>query len=267
MAKFTGATTKNYSQVLNISPMTGWLSSVLLQKKSSLWSLRSTLTSVRPRRSKNQRRRRTLHLISHLYMCCQSPMATRPQLMLHLGLCFLSCRYYTSTATRERDHVPANSESLLSSYYISLGLGKGKLSFKLTFLKEKEKLRKGFFLIFHGFFSGPPPIQSLSWVFWGAMPLPYPVLFPEFPRLDSSTLSHHFGSNCTCPILLCCHLASTVHGPNKGMSPPAVSLPPVIPDSSPPGRLESSCFCPLWDEVLSVEDTAVPWGFCEAVVS
>ena len=63
-------------------------------------------------------------------------MATRPQLMLHLGLCFLSCRYYTSTATRERDHVPANSESLLSSYYISLGLGKGKLSFKLTNLSS-----------------------------------------------------------------------------------------------------------------------------------
>ena len=225
-----------------------------------------------PQTCKTQRCRTSLHLISPFLHPPPRPNGTRTKTSAALGS---GCQHTLGpmllpgpySSYRERPHKRMSLGPLLSFDYITLGLGKGKLSFKLTFLKEKEKLRKGFFLIFHGFFSGPPPIQSLSWVFWGAMPLPYPVLFPEFPRLDSSTLSHHFGSNCTCPILLCCHLASTVHGPNKGMSPPAVSLPPVIPDSSPPGRLESSCFCPLWDEVPSVEDTAVPWGFCEAVVS
>ena len=39
---------------------------------------------------------------------------------------------------------------------------------------------------------GPPSNQYLSWVFWGFVPLSYPILFPDFARLYSSLLCSAF---------------------------------------------------------------------------
>lgn len=82
--------------------------------------------------------------------------------------------------------------------YISLGLGRDNLSFKLINLPNSSQ----------GVL-GPPPIPFLSWIFQGFVPLSHPVFSPNFPRLDSFPLCHHCDSYCTCLKALLCHLAST----------------------------------------------------------
>lgn len=106
------------------------------------------------------------------------------------------------------------------------------------------------FLILPGAVLSPSPIQSLSWILQGFMPLSYSILFQEFPRLDSSPLwlpfwllSHMPHSSATCLKVLLPHLASavpelcgrifpcnifasTVQEPSKGILP-LLFIPPL----------------------------------------
>lgn len=54
-------------------------------------------------------------------------------------------------------------------------------------------------------------VQSLSWIFWGFVPLPYLFFFSDFSRLDSSLYGHYFGSYCEYLIVLPPHLACAAH--------------------------------------------------------
>lgn len=120
------------------------------------------------------------------------PLPQRWHLKLHGLWLFPSSTLATlcfRTQLLQREHnkglcaVSAQSWYDISFDHISLGLGKGKLCFKPTNL-----------VILWGFILGSPPIQSLSWIFWGFVPLSYPTLFTAFPGWTPPLYGGHVGS-------------------------------------------------------------------------
>ena len=86
---------------------------------------------------------------------------------------------------------------------ISWDLGRGKLSFKLTKLPNSSWACVG-----------PSLIQSFSCIFWGSVPLSYPILFPDYPGYT--------------PPLYVAILAPTVHASAQEFPLHWFSLPLVI---------------------------------------
>ena len=88
---------------------------------------------------------------------------------------------------------------------------------------------------------GPSPIQSLSWIFWGSMPLTYPVFFPGFPKLAPPLYGLHIVSYCTTLTVLLCHLTFTAL--SKGISP----LPFILPHNPSP-MIYGKGLVVLWED-------------------
>lgn len=98
-------------------------------------------------------------------------------------------------------------------------------------------------------FSWVFPDESLSWIFQVFVPLSYWILFPDFPRLDSSLLCYHVGPHCTCTIILPPRLVFTAHSFTfQQRNFTLTVLPsPIIPAKGlgcPLGRFESQFFLP-----------------------
>ena len=110
----------------------------------------------------------------------------------------------TCMAAMEKEHMTNTSPRLLFSLDdISWDLGRGKLSFKLTKLPNSSWACVG-----------PSLIQSFSCIFWGSVPLSYPILFPDYPGYT--------------PPLYVAILAPTVHASAQEFPLHWFSLPLVI---------------------------------------
>lgn len=153
----------------------------------------------------------------HRLCPCLAHLASVPGLhsteaWAHVAASPLCCKGSMLEATwlQWRENVPEQANEwakvcfpdgpLLSFDYISLGLRRSKLSFKVTNLFPDPSLAcAGSSAYWIG------PIQS--------------SLSPRFPRIDSTYLCHHFGAYCTYLKVLPPHLVPTVHASSRGMSP------------------------------------------------
>lgn len=168
----------------------------------------------------------------HLYVCHQGSPAPRR------WACTWACSWACTSALCSCCGEKACKWRAPGLWYISLSLGRGKVSFKLT----------TFFLILFKFALGKLPIQSLSWVFWDAIPLSYLVFLPDFSRLDTSLYGHHFGSYNAAEIPLWFPHYPTPHPSNYQAS-------------CSQERLQHPSFLPVWG------GCGCPLGACEAAPS
>ena len=118
------------------------------------------------------------------------------------------------------------------------------------------------------------PIQFLSWIFLGFVPLSYPIFSQIFLGYAPLRYGCHFGSYCTCFIVLLITWLLLCMCLVEGLPPDCLTVPPnpQNPDKwagCSPRRLESQAFLFAWwlITVPLAEDAAVLWGVCEAVAS
>ena len=85
------------------------------------------------------------------------------------------------TGLLQRQDVETHFRPLLNFDYITLALGRGKLSFKLTNLPNSSRACAG------------PSSCSIPFLdLLGFVPLSHPILSPDFPKLNSSPLQSPF---------------------------------------------------------------------------
>ena len=148
-------------------------------------------------------------------------------------------------SSMRKENEQTNLAPLFSFYYITLGLWRSKLYFKLTTLLNSLWAC-----------AGPSPYQSLFWIFPGFCALILSDLFfPDFPRLDSSPLCCHFGSYCACVKILVHHLVSAAHALSKRTSPRAILVSTVHATQQ---RNFPYYFYPF--PITSTNGSVVPWG-------
>lgn len=194
-----------------VSPTTRWLCSVSLRKKSSLWDRRLTFVPTKPGRAKTQ-------------SCHATILASRLQWSSTVSVPIPSAR----GAVLQPMGCWRDLRPLLNFDYMSLGLGKSRLSFK----------ESGPVLV-------PLPMQSLSWVFRGSMSLSYPIFARIFPGWT--------------PHFMVAILASTTHASAEMFSPHFI-LSPVNLGARPaviPWGDWKAC---SGITVCLAGDVAVPWS-------